>query len=97
MHRCLSKIRNAGTVFLGEHSPESAGDYAAGPSHVLPTSGTARCAAGLSARFRQGDRDPGIVASSPAGTGARHHDAGARRRIGGARARRGGSFCQLTQ
>ena len=45
----LSKIRNAGTVFLGEHSPESAGDYAAGPSHVLPTSGMARLRGGLSA------------------------------------------------
>jgi histidinol dehydrogenase len=45
----LSKIRNAGTVFLGENSPESAGDYAAGPSHVLPTSGAARLRGGLSA------------------------------------------------
>lgn len=45
----LGKIRNAGTVFLGEHSPESAGDYAAGPSHVLPTSGMARLRGGLSA------------------------------------------------
>lgn len=45
----LAKIRNAGTVFLGEHSPESAGDYAAGPSHVLPTSGMARLRGGLSA------------------------------------------------
>jgi len=45
----LNKIRNAGTVFLGENSPESAGDYAAGPSHVLPTSGAARLRGGLSA------------------------------------------------
>jgi histidinol dehydrogenase len=45
----LSEIRNAGTVFLGENSPESAGDYAAGPSHVLPTSGAARLRGGLSA------------------------------------------------
>src|SRR5579875_3822729 len=37
----LPKIRNAGTVFLGPNSPESAGDYAAGPSHVLPTGGGA--------------------------------------------------------
>jgi histidinol dehydrogenase len=36
-------------VFLGENSPESAGDYAAGPSHVLPTSGAARLRGGLSA------------------------------------------------
>ncbi len=45
----LPHIRHAGTVFLGEHSPESAGDYAAGPSHVLPTSGAARLRGGLSA------------------------------------------------
>ena len=45
----LSKIRNAGTVFLGSNSPESAGDYAAGPSHVLPTEGIARLRGGLSA------------------------------------------------
>jgi histidinol dehydrogenase len=45
----LKDVRNAGTVFLGQHSPESAGDYAAGPSHVLPTSGRARLRGGLSA------------------------------------------------
>jgi histidinol dehydrogenase len=45
----LDGIWNAGTVFLGEHSPESAGDYAAGPSHVLPTSGMSRLRGGLSA------------------------------------------------
>jgi histidinol dehydrogenase len=45
----LDGIRNAGTVFLGEHSPESAGDYASGPSHVLPTSGMSRLRGGLSA------------------------------------------------
>jgi histidinol dehydrogenase len=38
----LPRIRNAGAVFLGQHSPEPLGDYMAGPSHVLPTSGTAR-------------------------------------------------------
>ena len=36
------KIRNAGAIFLGKWSPEPLGDYMAGPSHVLPTSGTAR-------------------------------------------------------
>ncbi|MBV9612672.1 MAG: histidinol dehydrogenase [Acidobacteriaceae bacterium] len=45
----LPKIKNAGTVFLGQNSPESAGDYAAGPSHVLPTDGRARLRGGLSA------------------------------------------------
>jgi len=38
----LPLINNAGAVFLGENSPEPLGDYMAGPSHVLPTSGTAR-------------------------------------------------------
>ena len=44
-----NKIRNAGATFLGPFSPVALGDYAAGPSHVLPTGGTARWAAGLSA------------------------------------------------
>ena len=38
----LSAIRHAGAVFLGAHTPVPLGDYMAGPSHVLPTSGTAR-------------------------------------------------------
>ena len=50
-HLCLSvedpsmwvdKIRNAGGIFLGEHSFEVLGDYVAGPSHIMPTGGTAR-------------------------------------------------------
>lgn len=45
----LAGIRHAGAVFLGPYSPVAAGDYAAGPSHVLPTAATARFAAGLSA------------------------------------------------
>jgi histidinol dehydrogenase len=45
----LPLVRNAGTVFLGQNTPESAGDYASGPSHVLPTSGVARQRGGLSA------------------------------------------------
>ncbi len=45
----LKRVTNAGTVFLGAHTPESAGDYAAGPSHVLPTGGAARLRGGLSA------------------------------------------------
>ena len=42
------KILHAGAIFLGNHTPVALGDYAAGPSHVLPTSGTARFASGLS-------------------------------------------------
>ena len=40
--RFLPFIRNAGSVFLGAHTPEALGDYLAGPNHVLPTGGTAR-------------------------------------------------------
>jgi histidinol dehydrogenase len=41
-------IRHAGAIFLGRHTPEAIGDYIAGPSHVLPTSRTARFSSGLS-------------------------------------------------
>ena len=44
----LSKVRNAGSVFLGANSPEPLGDYFAGPNHVLPTNGTARFSSALS-------------------------------------------------
>lgn len=44
-----AKIKHAGAMFLGNYTPVALGDYAAGPSHVLPTSGTARFASGLSA------------------------------------------------
>ena len=43
------KVTSAGAIFLGPHSPVALGDYVAGPSHVLPTGGTARFASGLSA------------------------------------------------
>ena len=46
--RFVSKIENAGAIFLGSYSPEALGDYAAGPSHVLPTGGTARFSSALS-------------------------------------------------
>lgn len=44
----LPRVRNAGGVFLGERSIEAIGDYTAGPSHVMPTNGTARFASPLS-------------------------------------------------
>lgn len=44
----LPHIRNAGSVFVGDYSPQAAGDYAAGPNHVLPTAGAARFRGGLS-------------------------------------------------
>jgi histidinol dehydrogenase len=45
----LAKIQNAGAIFLGHFTPVAVGDYVAGPSHVLPTGGTARFANGLCA------------------------------------------------
>ena len=42
------KIRNAGSVFLGNYSPESAGDYASGTNHTLPTSGFSKAYSGVS-------------------------------------------------
>lgn len=44
----LSRIKNAGSVFLGRNCPEALGDYFAGPNHTLPTSGTARFSSPLS-------------------------------------------------
>ncbi|MBL8644292.1 MAG: histidinol dehydrogenase [Rhodospirillaceae bacterium] len=43
----MAAIRHAGAIFVGRHTPEALGDYIAGPSHVLPTSGTARFSSGL--------------------------------------------------
>jgi histidinol dehydrogenase len=44
----LMKVRNAGAVFLGRHTPEVIGDYVGGPNHVLPTARSARFSSGLS-------------------------------------------------
>ncbi len=44
----FDRIRHAGSVFLGRHTPEAVGDYIAGPNHVLPTGRRARFASGLS-------------------------------------------------
>lgn len=46
----LGKVQNAGGVFLGEYSNEALGDYIAGPSHVMPTAGTARFSGALAVR-----------------------------------------------
>jgi histidinol dehydrogenase len=52
--RWVAEISRAGAVFVGHHTPEAVGDYVAGPSHVLPTAGTARFASPLSvATFRR--------------------------------------------
>ncbi len=46
--RLVKGIKNAGAIFMGPYSPAAVGDYVAGPSHVLPTHGTARFFSGLS-------------------------------------------------
>ncbi|KJJ84774.1 histidinol dehydrogenase [Candidatus Omnitrophus magneticus] len=48
--KILKNITNAGAIFLGEYTPVAIGDYIAGPSHVLPTGGTARFFSGLNLR-----------------------------------------------
>ena len=40
-------VRNAGSIFLGAHTPEAIGDYVGGPNHVLPTARSARFSSGL--------------------------------------------------
>ena len=58
----LTRIRHAGAVFMGHHSPEPVGDYFAGPNHVLPTLGTARFSQALSVEnFR---KKTSIIATS---------------------------------
>ncbi len=47
-NKVLKKIKNAGAIFIGPYTPAVVGDYIAGPSHVLPTGGTARFFSGLS-------------------------------------------------
>jgi histidinol dehydrogenase len=46
----VGKVRNAGGIFVGEHSSEALGDYVVGPSHIMPTRGTARFASPLHVR-----------------------------------------------
>ncbi len=66
--RLAEKIPHAGAIFLGHYTPVALGDYAAGPSHVLPTGGTARFASGLSALdFLRGNS---VIAYTQAGLAA---------------------------
>ena len=67
-NRLLLKLTNAGAIFLGHYTPVAAGDYAAGPSHVLPTGGTARWASGLSANDFL--KRSSLIALSPDGLAA---------------------------
>ena len=62
----LDQVRHAGAVFLGTETAEVVGDYTAGPSHVLPTSGTARFASPLGTYDFQ--TRTSVIRNSPAGT-----------------------------
>ena len=48
LKRVAAKVYNAGSVFLGNYAPESAGDYATGTNHTLPTNGFAKAYSGVS-------------------------------------------------
>jgi histidinol dehydrogenase len=94
-NRWLSRIHNAGAVFLGRYSSEALGDYCAGPNHVLPTAGTARFSSPLGVYdfqkrtsiiqvSRQGARELGNVAGALAdGEGLPAHARAARYRLHG--------------
>ena len=61
----LPKIRNAGAIFMGAHTPEAVGDYCAGPNHVLPTGGTARFSSALGVHDFQ--KRSSVIQCSPEG------------------------------
>lgn len=71
--RVAGLVRHAGAIFLGRWAPEALGDYLAGPNHVLPTSGLARWASGLSTHMfmkrttLMGTGKQGLAAIGPAG------------------------------
>lgn len=62
----LPAIRHAGAIFLGYHTPEALGDYVAGPSHVLPTFGTARFSSPLG--VYDFEKRSSVIGCSPAGS-----------------------------
>jgi histidinol dehydrogenase len=64
----LSRVRHAGAVFMGGHTPEVVGDYVAGPNHVLPTGGTARFSSPLSTEDFV--KRSSVIEYSPAGLAA---------------------------
>src|SRR5690554_3911010 len=61
----VKKVRHAGAIFLGRHTPEALGDYCAGPNHVLPTSATARFSSPLGVYDFQ--KRSSIIGCSPEG------------------------------
>ena len=84
------KIVHAGAIFLGNYTPVALGDYAAGPSHVLPTSGTARFASGLSSNdFLRAGSILHFHARGPDATGLGRARAGDQGRADGAPGERG--------
>ena len=100
--RIASSIRNAGAIFLGDDTPEPVGDYIAGPSHVLPTAGTARYASPLgvydfvkrtsivryaAGRLRQ---DAAAIIALAEAEGLFGHAEAVRLRVGGEAGKRGG-------
>ena len=66
--RLARSVDNAGAIFCGDHSPASLGDYLAGPSHVLPTFGSARFSSALT--VTDFVKDHHIVTASPEGLNA---------------------------
>jgi len=64
----FARVRHAGSVFLGRHTPEAVGDYIAGPNHVLPTGRRARFASGLSVLDFM--KRTSFISCSPAGLAA---------------------------
>jgi len=92
----VTAVCNAGSIFVGKYSPQSAGDYAAGPNHVLPTAGAARFCGGLSAAdfvkvitvqkfFREGLREiTAVVTTLADAEGLRAHAQSVRVRCGDA-------------
>ena len=72
----IGKLDNAGSVFLGNYSPEPLGDYFAGPNHVLPTSGTARFFSPLSvdSQFREKVKFHLLYGKCPCKRQGRYHE-----------------------
>ncbi|MGE0482774.1 MAG: histidinol dehydrogenase [Gammaproteobacteria bacterium] len=61
----LPRVRHAGAIFLGRHTPEAIGDYCAGPNHVLPTAGTSRFSSPLGVYDFQ--KRSSVIECSPSG------------------------------
>lgn len=92
----LADVHSAGSIFIGDYSPQSAGDYASGPNHVLPTAGAARFRGGLSVhdflkiitvqRFEAGglDRIAPVITALAEAEGLRAHAESVRVRCGDA-------------